>query len=133
MVSREKEDADEYLAHKKAALLSLDKIKRNTDSYFENLVLQGDYKGKKREDFYQIFIEPDKLDGEKISLQNFLGRYYCTKRHKSALRGSSPEFLNSYFWSGDEEKSSNVLDVNREFSDIEHGFVYAFFEPPYNV
>ena len=133
LTARGKGDKDNCEAHKQAALSTLKKVQRDTDEYFERLLLDEKYKNKKRSDFFKIEIDYEKMEGERISLQEFLGRYYSVEKQACALRGRSSEFLNSYFWAGDEELQKNVLDINKEFMDIECGYAYAFFEPPYNI
>ncbi len=130
---RDNSDVDDYLAHKQAALSVIEKIQKDTDEYFERLLLDKKYKNNKRSDFFQIEIDREKLNGERISLQEFLGRYYSVEKQKCALRGRTSNFLNSYFWADEEELQNNVLDINKEFGDLECGYTYAFFEPPYNI
>ena len=112
-----KADVDDYLAHKQAALSVLEKVKKDTDDQIARSLLSDRYKNKKRSDFFQVEIDHDKLDGERISLQEFLGFYYDLEKQKCALRGQTSHLLN------------NVLNDNTQDS----GYVYAFFDPPYTI
>ncbi|HHO54838.1 MAG TPA: hypothetical protein ENK21_00455 [Trueperaceae bacterium] len=133
LARKEADDRDEYSSHMKTALLTLEKVKNDIDTYFERLLLDEKYRNNKREDFYQIQIDPSKLYGTRIGLREFLGRYYCFERHKATIRGESSEFLNSYFWAGDTETTDNVVDLDKQFGDMDNGYAYAFFEPPYGI
>jgi hypothetical protein len=130
---RNKDDEEDYCAHKQAALSILEKIQKDTDEYFKNLLSDEKYKNNKRSDFHQIEIDRENLEGNRILLQEFLGRYYSVEKQKCALRGQSSNFLNSYFWAGDNETQNNALDIDKEFGDLKCGYAYAFFEPPYNI
>ena len=133
LAQKEENDSNEYQSHRHTALLTLQKLKEDADSYFENLMLNDKYKNHKREDFYQIHIDPSKLSGTQISLAQFLGTYYSIEKNKSAIRGRSSQFLNNYFWAGDEEIKENIINVNQEFHGLELGYAYAFYEPPYSI
>jgi len=133
LCEREGGDEDDYMAHKQAALLTLEKIKNDFDEYFSRLLLDAKYKNKKRSDFYQVSIDAEKIDGNSVSLQQFLGKYYSVDKNICAHRGRSSQFLNNYFWFGDAELPNNVLDTTKAFECQELGYVYAFFEPPYSI
>ncbi|MEM7802048.1 MAG: hypothetical protein AAF633_22835 [Chloroflexota bacterium] len=131
LATRDESDKDDYHAHRQTALLALEKIQKDTNAYFENLIKMEAYQHKKREDFFQIVIDSEKLIGEKRSLQQFMGRFYDIDRRRAAIRGRSSSFLNSYFWAGDEETDENVIDTRLAFPGLKQAYAYAFFEPPY--
>jgi hypothetical protein len=93
-------DADEG-AHRAAALLTLDTLRRRLDSYFERLLQSADYRKRKRDEFFAIKIEPARLTGKRITVDEFLGPWW------------------------------NRAKCNFGARDEMCGYAYAFFDPPY--
>ncbi|NEQ46721.1 MAG: hypothetical protein F6K00_25505 [Leptolyngbya sp. SIOISBB] len=131
LATRTATDDDDYLAHRSTALLTLSKMKKDIDDYFCRLLQDEDYQDRSRDDFFEVSIEPEKMSGQQISINDFLGSYYSLTRRKAAIRGRTRNFLNSYFWAGQEEIKDNIVDVHSEFESLKRGYAYAFFEPPY--
>ncbi|MEM8861310.1 MAG: hypothetical protein AAGD96_23550 [Chloroflexota bacterium] len=133
LTTRERKDFDDYAAHQATALLTLQKVQKDLDLYFEDLLQTERYKGRSRDEFFQISIEPEKLTGKQISLKTFLGSYYSFDQRRAAIRGRTSKFLNSYFWAGENETQENALKLSKEFGRINRAYAYAFFEPPYTM
>ncbi|MEM9216428.1 MAG: hypothetical protein AAGD25_19035 [Cyanobacteria bacterium P01_F01_bin.150] len=131
LATNQGESIDEYLAHQKTALLVLKKIQADVDHYFDRLLKNKEYKDRCRSDFFQVTIDESKLQGQRITLAEFMGRYYSVERNQIALRGRTENHLNDYFWEGEEELTANKIDIYQEFRGLDLGYVYSFLEPPY--
>jgi len=129
---RETSDTDEYLAHRQTALLALEVEQKEINDFSKGRLLNTNNKAIKTEDCYWVEIDEEKLQGKSISLQQFFGWHYSVERHQAAIRGRSSDHLNDYFWAGAEENLNNVLK-NKSIYNVEQGYAYAFFEPPYGM
>lgn len=103
------EGAPEYEIHKAAAIGTLHRLARR-------------YPHIRR-------IQPDQVQGMRISIDQFVGPRFDRSSHRLLLVGQTPNHLNDHFYAGDEEKPSNVV----RFDTSEAGLSYAFSDPPYRL
>ncbi len=93
---------------------------------------------------YKILNEAPR--GEIITIEEFFGPYFDLNRKKLILRGRNKNFLNAYFYVGDEEKKENVVlnihSINNlpnyeRFEEIykysSKGYAKCFSDPPYGL
>jgi hypothetical protein len=99
--------------HRDAAIFALYVLAARLDAYFEP-ILQA--RNEKREKYFQIKVNPEKAQGERISLERFLGQAYEIEQQKTV----------------------SVWNKNADGSEISKigstkGYAEAFSHTPYNV
>ncbi len=123
----------EYELHKASALKGLELAQAEVDNYFVDLISQEKYKNRKRDEFFKVTIEEGKLEGKRVSLKEFVGFRFDFESNRLLVKGSSSEFLNSFFWAGEDEITENIVDSRDLESVVPPGLSSAFAEPPYNL
>lgn len=103
-------DGEAKSTHREAAISALRVLRDRLDQYFLELLQLEAYKDRKREEFYSIQFEIDRLKGRSIDREEFFG--------------------SDDFWKGDLESWKNRASTIHYY---EKGYVYAFTAPPYGL
>jgi hypothetical protein len=123
----------DHQLHQEAAIFTLQTIEKRRLDYFRNLV------SPKYPDVpvsnYTLTYDLTKIEGKPIRVSQFLGPYFDFKTKRLLLRGISKDYLNSYFYAGDEEKDENIVNPKQRKGGeyITEGFAQAFTKPPYGL
>jgi hypothetical protein len=99
--------------HRNAAIFALQVLAARLDAYFEP-ILQA--RSEKREKYFQIKVNPEKAQGERISLEQLLGRAYDMQQQKIVS-----------VW----KENTDGSRVSKTGST--QGYAEAFSDTPYNV
>jgi hypothetical protein len=131
--SLDEEDGTDGAVHREAALSTLRTMKMQNDDYFDKLLESAEYAGRRRDEFFQFDIRENAIgDGERLSVDAFLGPYCDLQRRRLLFQGAISKHRNGWFWFGDEEtKKEQMLSVSYQSPDA--GLSGAYVAPPYNL
>lgn len=103
-------DGEAESTHREAAISTLQVLRDRLDQYFLELLQSEAYKDRKREEFYSIQFDVDRMKGKSIDREDFFG--------------------SDAFWTDDPENWKNRTSTIHYY---EKGYVYAFTNPPYGL
>ena len=119
--------------HRVAALATLGVLKDQSDAYFDALLTEPKYTGRKREDFFMMTINADALgEGTLVENVDFLGPYCDLSGRRLLMRGTMKNHRNDLFWFGDSEMPRNRVRTPSR-THLNGSFAEAYLDPPYSL
>lgn len=90
-----------YTISQRAAIEGLKIVGKRDDDYFLN---EKELHEEKCDKLFKIEIFNEYPEGQELTIEEFFGPWFDFKKKKLTLRGQHKDFLNEYFYAGDEEK-----------------------------
>ncbi|HEY4371118.1 MAG TPA: hypothetical protein VGN52_04195 [Burkholderiales bacterium] len=118
-------------AHAAAVCAAMHELRRKATAFGASLAAQGRITAE-AVSRYAFAFDCAGLAGRPIGLREFLGAQYALERGRCILRGRDPH-LNRWFVVGDEQSKQGAVRFGGAGLPPDHGLVYAFAEPPYNL
>lgn len=126
------EDGAAAATQRQAALQTLRILQRDSDAYFDRLLRQPEYAGRRREEFFCMRVDESALGpGEILDTEEFLGPLCDLARGALLLRGEENPDRDDLYWYGDAETGANRVRAPELPGD--GGLAYAYLHPPYNL
>ena len=117
--------------HAEAVCAAMQELQRQAVDFGRALASQGRITADELAG-YGFGFDCTGLEGRLVSEREFLGAQYSLERGRCILRGRDP-YLNQWFVVGDAQSKESTVKFGESMFPPDHGYVYAFAEPPYNM
>ena len=126
----------DYDFHRQAAIAALQAIDRQLE---DDALETSQETGYPLDDFFRLTFDLEKINGQSLTVEQFLGPYYSRSAQRFIVPGRAPHHqfpVQHYFLAGDREVPENIVPLQLPETDNEFhtlGYADAFLGPPHGV